>query len=453
MREGRNSVPSVSPVKAMLWRARFANPLLVADRAMLSRTEQLSAAGIRAHQERQLRRIVRWAARRSPFYRDWFRSSGIQPGDIRRLEDLRHLPILERRDLAEDAGRRFLAYPSRLAWACRSSGTTGEPITCYRTVGSSVFALAAVQRQWSWLGLGHRPRMVVVRGAPGGSGAPPVRRNPGANQLLVSSFALTSDRLDHIWAAIEEFEPEALEGWPSSLAILATMAQERGLRLSVRAVFTSSEMMSPAQRTLIGRAFDAPVVDHYGQMEARCLIGECERGSYHVWPDCAIVELLPSPGSAGALDVVHTPFHNLGFPILRYRSGDQVIPAAPGARCPCGRDAWQLIGGIVGRSEDVMLAADGRPVPIGSILLDDFPPGVRESQLVQERPGSFEARVVAGPGFSRPDAERAFLRSVERYVGAGQDARLVVVERLPRRASGKLSPVVVQHRPTPPDGS
>jgi phenylacetate-CoA ligase len=410
---------------------------------MLSRTERLSEDAMRAHQERQLRRVVRWAARRTPYYRHWFRSSAIEPGDIRGLEDLSRLPILERADLVGDAARRFLAYPVGLAWAVHSSGTTGEPATCYRSAGSSVFQLAAIQRQWSWFGVGNRPRMVVVRGMPGGDGAP-VRRNPGANQLLVSSFALTPDRAEDILAAIADFEPEALEGWPSSLSILAGLADDAGRRIPVRAVFTASEMITSAQRALIGRVCSAPVVDHYGQMEAICLMGECERGGYHVWSDCAIVELLPAPGGGGRREVVHTPLHNLAFPIIRYRSGDVVTPAPPGARCPCGRESWPLIGAVVGRSEEVLMAADGGPVPLASILLDHLP-GVRESQLVQTRPGAFEARVVAGSGFVRADAERAFARSVDHYVGSGQDATLVVVERIPRRASGKLSPVVVLH--------
>jgi len=38
-------------------------------------------------------------------------------------------------------------------WQAHSSGTTGAPITCYRTPGSSVFELSVLERQWNWFGL------------------------------------------------------------------------------------------------------------------------------------------------------------------------------------------------------------------------------------------------------------------------------------------------------------
>ena len=62
-------------------------------RRSLGRLERASAEEVVAYQERRLRLLVRWAAVGSPFYREWFAESGVEPGDIRTLGDLQRLPL------------------------------------------------------------------------------------------------------------------------------------------------------------------------------------------------------------------------------------------------------------------------------------------------------------------------------------------------------------------------
>src|SRR3954452_10305522 len=127
----------------------------------LQRMERASAEEIVAYQERRLRALVRLAARRSPVYREGFAASGIDPASIRTLADLPRLPLLEREHLVHQPDR-FLTYPRRLTWPAHSSGTSGRVVTVYRTTGSSAFELAALQRQWRWFGVPHRPRSLLL---------------------------------------------------------------------------------------------------------------------------------------------------------------------------------------------------------------------------------------------------------------------------------------------------
>ena len=88
--------------------------MIAVMRASLARTERAGVDDLRRYQERRLRAMVRWAARRSPFYRRWFAEAGVDPRSIRTLEDLARLPLLERSHLSETPDD-FLAYPKRLA--------------------------------------------------------------------------------------------------------------------------------------------------------------------------------------------------------------------------------------------------------------------------------------------------------------------------------------------------
>ena len=417
---------------------RRAHPLRVVMGWTSARLELASAEELRRDQERRLRRLVRWAAVRSPFYRRWFAESGVDPRSIRSLSDLERLPLLQRRDLAERP-EEFLAYPRRLVWAAHSSGTSATPVTVYRTLGSSVYELSVLERQWAWFSVRPGARRAVLRGSGFASdNGDLTRKVPGNNQLLVSSFHLQATNLPAILADLRAFRPEVIEGWPSSIALLTSLMQEAGEQLPVTAVITSSEVMSGAKQASMREVFSGPVVDHYGQTERAAMAGSCEAGGYHVFPDYGIVELVPT--GPQRWEIVGTPLHNWGFPLFRYRTGDEVGPAPEGP-CPCGR-AFPSLGSIDGRVEDAFTAADGRTIPLPSSVVDDLT-GVREAQIVQHAPGKFEIRVVPGLGFDRTALEALARRNVARFIGPNQTVTFQVMDRLPRGSSGKLKPTLV----------
>lgn len=415
--------------------------MIATMRASLARTERADAAGLRRYQERRLRAMVRWAARRSPFYRRWFDEAGVDPRSIRTLEDLPRLPLIERRHLAETP-EDFLAYPKRLVWAAHSSGTSGAPMTVYRTAGSSIFEMAALQRQWGWFGITPGSGSVELRGSTFAGNDPEVvaLHNPGAHRLLISSFRLSPEFFPAIWKEITAFGPATVEGWPSSLALLAALIRDAGLTLPVRGVITSSELMSPAQIALMRAVYVGPIVDHYGQTERVVMAGGCEAGGYHLFSDYGIMELLPVPGTGDEHEIVGTPLHNWGFPLLRYRTGDRVGTPA-NEPCPCGR-AFPSFGLIGGRTEDLVRAADGRPVPLASTIIDDLT-GLKEVQFVQHRPGVFEVRMVPGAGYDRAAVEALARENLLLMAGPGNAVTFTEMDALPRSGSGKLKMILV----------
>jgi phenylacetate-CoA ligase len=422
--------------------------MIAAMRASLARTERMSAEELRVYQVRRLRALVRWAARRTPFYRHWFAEAGVDPAAIRTLADLKRLPLIDRTDLAERP-EDFLAYPRRAVWPAHSSGTSGTPVTAYRTAGSSMFELAVLQRQWSWFGIPPGSPALELRGSTfaGTDMSVVALRNPGADRLLISSFRLSKRFFPAIWREITDYGPVVVEGWPSSLALLAALIRDEGLTLPVRGVITSSELMSPAQIALFRQVYVGPVIDHYGQTERVVMAGGCEAGGYHLFPDYGIMELLPMPGSSGEHEIVGTPLHNWGFPLLRYRTGDR-IGTPPSEPCPCGR-SFPPFGLIGGRVEDLVRAADGRPVPQCPII-DDLT-GLKEVQFVQHRPGVFEVRMVPGLGYDREAVEARARENILLMAGLGNEITFTEMEALPRSKSGKLKMILVLDSGEQPD--
>jgi phenylacetate-CoA ligase len=421
-------------------RVRHAFPLRGAMRRSLRRMEWASAAEITRYQERRLQALVRVAASRSSFYREWFAGSEVDPATIRTLADLPRLPLLDRSHLVDESDR-FLVYPRRLMWVAHSSGTSGRVVTVHRTPGSSAFELSALQRQWSWFGVPHRARSLLLR-----SNDPDPRRTgvltrkiPGAGHLEVSSFRLNLEHLPPLLEQIRAFGPQVVEGWPSSITILASLLRDQGERLPVTAVITSSEVMTAEQVSLMREVFCGPVVDHYGQTERVAMAGNCEAGGYHEFPDYGIIELLPVEGRTDRWEIVGTPLHNWGFPLFRYRTGDEVGPS-PTEPCPCGR-AFRLLGKIDGRVEDTFTAANGQPLPLPGTVVDNLV-GLREAQVAQLAPGRFEFRLVPTTGSDIAAAQQQALQNVDKYFGPHQTVTFRILDHIPREPSGKLKAAV-----------
>ena len=422
-------------------RVRHAFPLRGAMRWSLARMEGASAESIVHYQERRLRALVRAAASRSGFYRDWFAGAGLDPASVETLADLSKLPLLDRSDLVECSDR-FRVYPRRSMWAARSSGTSGRVVTVFRTPGSSAFELSALQRQWGWFGVPPRPRSLLLRSNdpdPDGKGAL-TRLVPGARQLEASSFRLGRRQLPALLEQVRAFDPEVVEGWPSSITILASLLREAGERLPVTAVITSSEVMTGEQLRLMREVYGGPVIDHYGQTERVAMAGSCEAGGYHEFPDYGIVELLPVDGRADRWEIVGTPLHNWGFPLFRYRTGDEVGPS-PGGPCPCGR-AFRLLGRIDGRVEDAFTAANGTALPLPGTVVDDLA-GLREVQIAQLAPGRFEFRMVPAAGSDMAAVKVQALANVSKYFGPDQSVTFEIMDHIPRQPSGKLKPAIL----------
>lgn len=139
-------------------------------------------------------------------------------------------------------------------------------------------------------------------------------------------------------------------------------------RSSVRLIIVAGEAGGslPATRALIEKLWPgARVYDHHGMTETGPITYECPAHPcrLHVIDHTYFAEVLhPStlqpapPGEEGELII--TNLHRTGSPLLRYRTGDLVKLAghhAHGEPCSCGRFETALEGGILGRSDDMVV--------------------------------------------------------------------------------------------------
>jgi phenylacetate-CoA ligase len=154
---------------------------------------------------------------------------------------------------------------------------------------------------------------------------------------------------------------------PTYAIRLAEVAAEEGLDVAgsrVRAIFTAGEPGAciPATRARIEQLWPgARVHDQHGMTETGPVTFECLQRErvLHVIETGFIPEIIDprtgQPAAAGEQgELVLTNLGRVGSPLIRYRTGDIVQPAAE-TPCACGRHDLALEGGILGRTDDMVI--------------------------------------------------------------------------------------------------
>src|SRR5208337_3777536 len=106
------------------------------------------------YQTEQLRVRIKFAATNVPYYQELFRKEGIDYRKIRYIEDLRKIPLLEKKTIMSRP-HDFLAggRPVRGWTKFFTSGTTGSPMTVYCSRQSFTRIWSFVFRLREWAGL------------------------------------------------------------------------------------------------------------------------------------------------------------------------------------------------------------------------------------------------------------------------------------------------------------
>jgi phenylacetate-CoA ligase len=283
--------------------------------------------------------------------------------------------------------------------------------------------------------------------------APPFwHSNRVQRQVWFSSFHMSDDNLALYVAEIRRRRLRFLEGYPSTLFILAKHVVQSGQQLPMQAVFSSSETLHDVQRETIERAFDCRLFDFFGHAERAIFAAECEaHAGKHLAEEYGFTEVVDEEGNAvpdGQLGyLVGTSLLNHALPLLRYRTSD--ISALTREPCTCGRTLLR-IQNIATKAEDIVVTPDGRMIS-PSILTHPFKPfdQISKSQVIQEKPDHIVVKIVPTSTFTQ-EQEQLLTAGLQQRLGPKVRVEVQLVSDIPREPSGKyrwvISKVAHSHR-------
>ena len=286
-----------------------------------------SPAMVRKRRDAFLRRLVKHAYDRVPYYRELFDKHRIRPGDIRSKADLDIVPPVTKEDLRQQPLQRITATGANLSELItrRTSGSDGSPLSVHRTwLEQNVLQLFRLRAQ---LGIGLRlsDRFVTlgVLRSPHPMDGKRVGRRLAALGVYRRWRLNVFEDPDALMSKLEELQPDVLGGYPGVLSQLAERLRGgSSRRLRPRFLLSGAEVLTPLLRHTIEGGFGVPVFDMYGCHEINLVAWECPHGGgLHTCDDAAVVELLQgrdpvSEGERG--EVVITGLHSYAMPTIRY---------------------------------------------------------------------------------------------------------------------------------------
>jgi phenylacetate-CoA ligase len=371
----------------------------------------ISRDELRARQERDFARVMAFAWK-VPFYRRLWTAKGIEPGDIRSLEDLPKLPSYDKADIMAsvaahpplgDFHGQDAHPPERRPQIIfhTTSGTTGKPQPLLfgpksREVQNRLLArlylLAGMTRDdvvhsvygHGLINGGHYVRETVqhwvgARFMPAGTGV----ETRSAQQVFL----------------MKEFGATCIVGFADYIRRLADVAREEGFEpgrdIPIRLI--CAHLGSETQASLSAAWGGPAVFDWYGVGDTGIIAGEGpDRTGMHVWEDAHALEIADpdtgapvEPGRLG--DMICTClFKDDIFPIIRFNTHD-VTEEVLGAN-PLGLP-FRRIRGFLGRSDNMvkLRGINLFPTGIGALLVEHAETATGEFLCRVHRDGARDA--------------------------------------------------------------
>jgi phenylacetate-CoA ligase len=389
-------------------------------------------------QNKKLRAMVKHAYVNTEFYHQKFRDAGIRPEDIKTTEDLNKIPITTKEELRQHSLGSMLSKGVDLnkCHVTETSGSTGIPTKIVYDSYANDFSKAVNLRSHIENGLKLRSKWVVF-------GDPNHFQKPQWFQKLrifspkqVSVF----DTVDEQISTLIDFNPDVLDGYTSSIRLLAQAVEENNVeQINPDVIFGTSELLDKETRQYINSVFDVEMVDHFGCVELNRTAWECsEHMGYHMDVDSVITEFIRdgtnvTSGERG--DIVYTGLYNYAMPLIRYNIEDVGIPTDE--FCSCGR-GLPLMKVLEGRTDSFMQVASGRifPAMIWEPIMRKIL-GVGQFKAIQEKKDLIRILLVKDENYTENTIYQ-IENDIKEVMGQDIEVKVEIVDSIPKDKSGKV---------------
>ncbi len=406
----------------------------------------------------QLKQTLETIYQLVPYYRQRFRETGAEPGDIRSLKDLGRLPFTIKDDLRDNYP--YGLFTDGLNEVVRihsSSGTTGLPtVVGYTRKDLEVWA-ELMARSLTAAGAFRNSVIHVAYGYglfTGGLGV-----HYGAEKIGATVVPVSGGQTKRQVRMIRDLGCTLLACTPSYALNIAETMEEMQIDpalLKLESGLFGAEPWSDNMRRVIEEKLQIRAFDIYGLSEVMGpgVAYECpEREGLHLGEDHFIAEVVdPSSGEIlpeGATgELVITTITKGALPVVRYRTRD--ITSLNRRPCPCGRTHLRMAK-ISGRTDDMLIirGVNVFPSQVESILLEI---GETEPhyQLIVDRAGTLDTleirveltdRMFSDKIKGLEGLEKTIREEMINILGISATVKLVEPKSIPR-SEGKAQRII-----------
>ncbi len=312
-------------------------------------------------QSERLVKMVSYVYHNVPYYREKMQKAGVEPGDIRGLEDIEKLPFTTYEDLNKAYPFGLAAVPkSELVRVHASSGTTGKPkiavytrrdIDTWSECAARCLTMAGVTRD-DVIQVGYGYGLFT-----GGLGA-----HYGAEYVGALVLPMSTGNTKKLIDMMIDCGATAIACTPSYLLHVAEDLQKAGLvdKIKLKTAICGAEPWTNEMRASIEKQLGIKAYDIYGLTEilGPGVAADCDaHAGLHIWEDHFLPEIL-DPATLKAVpegqsgELVITTLTKEGMPMIRYRTKD--LTSLETSKCSCGR-TMARIQRFKGRTDDMLI--------------------------------------------------------------------------------------------------
>jgi phenylacetate-CoA ligase len=385
----------------------------------------------------RLRFILREAVTNVPFYRE---SIKLSVDDIIKCDnplELLHLfPFLEK-ETVMDQQDRFIndRYRGKRIYYVTSGGSSGQGIGLWRNKRLADIEKAFFAWERERLGFSvQRSRSLRI----GANARRKAREYPLwklGKQLMLSPYHVNEQWREEILIRLNEYKPEFIDAYPSSLYELTKLLEADQLDFQPRAIFLASEPVLDYQLVKIYDKFKVPISINYGLTERTNLAfaeySEGLKSRYRMNPLYGYTE---NRLVHGQFEIVGTSLWNDVMPLIRYCTADFGLLSENSE-----------IDEIDGRAQEFLVDKFGSRIPGLSIIIDeptwDF---VKYYQVTQSQPGVIKILLVPKRGALSEEQRKYVLEGQQNRWGEFFDIAVHEVENIPLTPAGKRRLVMTE---------
>jgi phenylacetate-CoA ligase len=326
----------------------------------------------------------------------------------------------------------------------KSSGSTGVPLSCYRTAKEQLklsFILHGQRRGFN-RNINH-DRMVQF-----GAFSKHMITNKHGNKktYAFSTYYTDKSTLSFYLHKIIDINPTFIQGFPSILFSLATHAQKEGIKLNLSELSyleARAESLTEYQKSVIEQVFQCKLANHYGSAEFWTVAYSCAYGELHIVDEAVHLEIVNKEGipiKKGEFgEIIITGKIITSMPLIRYRIGD--IGRIKVGQCRCNNPKPRIE--VIGRSAEDVVTISGfknRSLlnPLWVLLSNQ-----NQVQIIQKKVDSFQI-MYTGSAINK-EKQTEVKHYMEKYIGCNELAFDQVEHIIPDPMTMKVQSFIPLH--------
>jgi len=369
---------------------------------------------IMRYQEEKLRETIQYCWKYIPFYRRKWAGFISNPNEIQTIKDLEKLPIITKNEFRDNASQFVSTEPGLKSTEGRTGGSTGRPMIFRTTHIDDETCWGQMYAGWSWAGYIVGDPFLVIGGESVGIGSGDKRswKDFILNRWVTSGSNITRDRVEYLSRQPLFNKIKVIYGYPNSIREFGEHLNSLDIKFpNLQGIICTAEVMRPEVRDRISLLFDTKrVLDQWGLADGGLQACEGpEQDGFNVQFHWGLLEIVDEAGKqvdkTGEVGLgLATSLTNRATPFVRYETGD-MLHWYKGEPSQLGIN-WPRIGGVDGRSGDVIYLPSGRSIPMpGLTLVMRWIEGLSDYQFIQVSESQVIVKLNPGKGFSMTTEE------------------------------------------------